>query len=173
VVVEPCATCRGAGSSEGERALEVDIPAGIGDGSRLRIAGRGAAGEAGGRPGDLYVEVSIGSDDRFERHGADLIHRLRLGMAEAALGTTRTVPGIGGDEFQLEIPRGTQSGSVFKLSRRGMPRLRRRGRGDLLVEAIVEVPTELTVEQEEALRAYAEAAGEKPKVPSGRRRRRA
>lgn len=173
VISERCDECGGAGSTPGERVLEVEIPAGIENGARLRLPGRGAAGEAGGRSGDLYVEVVVPPDPRFERHGADLIHRLHLGIAEAALGTTRMVPSIDDDEFELEIPRGTQPGSVFKLSRMGMPRLRRRGRGDLLVEALVDVPVELSEEQEAALRSYAEASGEAPIPPRRRKGRRA
>jgi molecular chaperone DnaJ len=171
VIDEPCEECSGVGSRDGERAVEVEIPAGIDDGSRLRIPGRGAAGEAGGRPGDLYVEVAVEPDPRFRRHGADLIHRVTIGIAEAALGTRRTIPVVLEDDFDLDIPAGTQPGSVFKLSRLGMPRVRRRGRGDLLVEIVVDVPERLSRDQEESLRAYAEAAGEDP-APSGKRRRR-
>ena len=172
VVVDPCEECLGRGSIDGERAVEVDIPAGIGDGARIRIPGRGAAGDAGGRSGDLYVEVEVEADPRFERHGSDLVHRARVGPAEAALGTTVAVPVVGGDDFDLEVPAGTQPGSVFKLPRMGMPRLRRRGRGDLLIEIGVSIPEDLTAEQEAHLRAYAEASGEHPDPPGRRRRRR-
>jgi molecular chaperone DnaJ len=173
VIVDACGACSGAGSVAGERALEVEVPPGVDSGARLRIPGRGAAGDAGGRPGDLYVEIAVTPDPRFERHGADLIHRVHVGLAEAALGTTREIPSVDGDGRDLEIPAGTQAGSVFKLSRLGMPRLRRRGRGDLLVEVLVDVPDDLTEAQEAAMRAYAEAAGESPAPPSRRRRRRA
>lgn len=171
VITDPCAECRGRGSIDGERTVEVDLPPGIDNGTRLRVPGRGAAGEAGGRPGDLYVEAVIAPDPRFERHGADLIHRLHIGLAEAALGCRRAVPVVGEDDFDLEIPAGTQPGSVFKLSKLGMPRLRRRGRGDLLVEVLVDVPTDLTPEEEESLRSYARSRGEEPDPPSRRRRR--
>jgi len=172
VITDPCETCQGVGSSVGERGVEVQIPAGMDDGARLRIPGRGAAGDAGGRPGDLYVEVSVEPDPRFERHGADLIHRVKVGVAEAALGTTRTVPVVAGEDFELDIPAGTQPGSVFKLSKMGLPRLRRRGKGDLLVEVLVEIPAHLTGDQEDALRTYGDLAGESPAPPSRRRRRR-
>ncbi len=171
VIVEPCQACLGRGSIDGERAVEVDIPAGIGDGARIRIPGRGAAGDAGGRPGDLYVEVGVESDGRFERHGADLVHRTKVGMAEAALGTVAMVPVVGEDDFELVIPAGTQPGSVFKLARMGMPRLQRRGRGDLLVEVIVEVPDRLTPEQEASLRGFADLTGEQPSPAVKRRHR--
>jgi molecular chaperone DnaJ len=169
VIVESCEACRGAGSVVDDVSVTVDIPAGIEDGSRMRVAGRGAAGDAGGRPGDLFVDIRVESDERFERHGPDLVHRVRLGMAEAALGTAISVPTVVDGDVDLDIPAGTQPGAVFKLSRRGMPRLRRRGRGDLLVEVQVEVPTALTDDQEEALRAYAASMGEDP--ADGRRRR--
>jgi len=138
----------------------------------MRVPGRGAAGEAGGRPGDLYVEVTVQPDPRFDRHGADLVHRLEVGLSEAALGTTVSIPTIDGDDLDLDIPPGTQPGSVFKFSRSGMPRLRRRGRGDLLVDVSVRVPAELDGEQEEALRAYAALMGEHPAEPRRRRRKR-
>jgi len=145
--------------------IEVDIPAGIEDGTRIRLAGRGQAGEPGGRAGDLYVQVSISPDTRSERHGADLLHRARLGLSEAVFGTEIEVPLVGDDPMSIDIPAGTQPGTVFKLSRKGMPRLQRRGRGDLLVEVVVDVPVELDAEAEEALRTYAEARGERPAAP--------
>lgn len=172
VVTTPCTDCDGAGSIVDDRTVNVEIPAGIEDGSRLRVTGRGAAGEAGGRPGDLYVEVSVDSDPRFVRHGADLLHTVVLGFSEAALGTAVKLPTVGGEEIDFDIPAGTQPGTVFKLSRLGMPRLRRRGRGDLLVEVRVAIPTELDEEREDLLRAYAELAGERPRAPLRRRRRR-
>lgn len=170
VIVDPCEACLGRGSIDGERTVEVDIPAGIGDGARIRMPGKGAAGDAGGRTGDLYVEVAVAEDPRFERHGADLIHRLKIGVSEAVLGTNRTIPVVADEDFSLDIPAGTQPGSVFKLSRMGMPRLRRRGRGDLLVEVTVEVPEHLTAEQEDSLRAFADLVGERPAPPAKRRR---
>lgn len=168
-ITEPCDRCSGRGSTVADVSLNVEIPAGIDDGSRLRIPGRGAAGEAGGRSGDLYVEVRVSPDDRFIRHGADLVHRIRVGFAQAALGADLSVPTVDGDPVEITVPPGTQPGTVFKLSRQGMPRLRGRGRGDLLVEVVVEVPTDLTREQEAALRAFATSLGE---TPGGERRRR-
>jgi len=172
VVSQACERCEGRGSTIEDAALTVEIPAGVEHGTRMRVPGRGAAGEPGGRPGDLYVEIRVEPDERFERHGADLIHRVALGFSEVALGTTVSIPTVDGDPIDVDIPAGTQLGDVFKLSRLGMPRLRRRGRGDLLVEVRVEVPTSLTDEQEDALRAYAEAAGERPLEGKRRRRRR-
>lgn len=162
IVVEPCPECRGVGSAADEVTLTVSIPPGVDDGARMRITGRGQAGDPGARPGDLYVQVGVAADPRFRRHGADLIHRVEIGLAEATLGTTVTIPMIDDDADEIEIPAGTQPGTVFKLSKRGMPRLQRRGRGDLLVEVVVAVPTKIDAAAEEALRSYAEAVGEHP-----------
>lgn len=169
-VVEACPECAGAGAIADVVEMDVTIPPGVDDGTRIRIAGRGQAGDPGGRPGDLYVQVTVEPDPRFERHGADLLHRAQIGFSEATLGTEIEVPVVGDDPMSIDIPAGTQPGSVFKLSRRGMPRLQRRGRGDLLVEIIVAVPADLSSDAEAALRAYAEAMGEEP--ASGRRSRR-
>ncbi len=170
VIDTPCEMCRGAGRVDDEHTVTVEIPAGVDDGTRLRLNARGGAGERGAPAGDLYVEVRIGADERFNRLGDDLHHRIRLGLSEATLGAEVTVPLIGGTTMDLDIPAGTQPGSVFRLSKQGMPRLRRRGRGDLLVEVEVAVPTELTKEQEDALRHFGELHGEEP--ASRRRKRR-
>jgi len=170
VITDPCPECRGAGSVVSDLSVTVEVPPGIEHGSRLRVPRRGAAGESGAPSGDLYVEVQVTPDERFERHGSDLIHRTHIGPAEAALGTTISVPTVDGDPVDLEVAAGTQPGSVFKMSRRGMPRLHRRGRGDLLIEVRVAIPTRLSTEQEDALRAYAAAARENP-VPPPRRHR--
>jgi molecular chaperone DnaJ len=170
VVTEPCPECRGAGSIADVVTLEVEVPPGVEDGTRLRLTGRGSAGEPGGRPGDLYVDVRVTPDDRFDRHGPDLVHRTSIGLSEAALGTTIEVPTVGADPIEVDVPAGTQPGAVFKLSKQGLPRLGRRGRGDLLVEVGVEIPTRLSKEAEDALRSYAEVADESPH--QGRRHRR-
>ena len=171
VVTDPCPSCGGAGAISDEVTVSVEIPAGVEDGARMRLTGRGSVGEPGGRPGDLYVEIRVLPDPRFERHGADLVHRARLGLAEAALGTSLKVPTVDGEDLDIEVPPGTQPGTVFKLSRQGMPRLRRRGRGDLLVEMQVIVPTSLNAAEEAALRAFA-AAGKGGEGPAERPRRR-
>jgi molecular chaperone DnaJ len=173
VIASPCPQCGGGGTVADEVSVTVEVPAGVEDGARLRLTGRGSLGEPGGRPGDLYVEIRVRPDPRFERHGPDLVHRVPLGLAEAALGTSLKVPTIDGAEVDIEVPPGTQPGTVFKLSRLGMPRLRRRGRGDLLVEMQVVVPTGLNAAQEAALRAFAAAGrpGPVPGPPPRRRRR--
>jgi molecular chaperone DnaJ len=170
-IVEPCGECRGSGSIADEVTLPVSIPAGIDDGARMRFAGRGQAGEPGARSGDLYLQVTVEPDPRFARHGADLLHRVEIGLAEAALGASVEIPMIDDDPEEIDIPAGTQPGTVFKMSKRGMPRVQRRGRGDLLVEVVVVVPDRLDGDAEAALRAYAEAAGEDPQPPKRGRRR--
>jgi len=172
LITEPCSSCSGSGAVVEDVDIVVEVPEGIDDGSRIRLPGRGAAGEPGARAGDLYVEVRVESDHRFARHGADLVHRVHLGLAEAALGTSVTVPTVDGSGTDIDVPAGTQPGTVFKLARQGMPRLQRRGRGDLLVEVIVDVPTRLSAAQEEALRAYAAASADEEPAAAGRKRRR-
>lgn len=172
-IVEPCPECRGSGSIADEVTLPVTIPAGIDDGARIRLTGRGQAGEPGARSGDLYVQVGVEPDPRFIRHGSDLLHRVPIGLSEAALGTTVEVPMVDDDPEEIDIPAGTQPGTVFKMSKRGMPRVQRRGRGDLLVEVVVVVPERLDRAAEEALRAYAEAVGEDPRHGTRRRGHRA
>lgn len=170
IVTQPCERCEGAGATVEDRTESIEIPAGIEDGARMRLSGRGSAGPAGARNGDLYVDVTVSRDPRFERHGPDLVHHAAVGIAEAALGTSIEVPVVAAEPIVLDIPAGTQPGTVFKLAKLGMPHLRRRGRGDLLVEVAVEIPTTLSAEQESALRAFAEAGGE---APSERKRKRA
>jgi molecular chaperone DnaJ len=172
IIEQPCDTCHGAGRTQGEHDLTVDIPEGVEHGTRLRITGRGGVGELGAPAGDLYVEVKIAPDSRFERVGDDLVHRARVGIAQAALGHVLSVPMIDDEDFEFDVPEGTQPGTVFRMPRKGMPRLRRRGRGDLLIEIDVVVPDRLNEDQEEALRAFAAAGEEHLTDPKGRRRRR-
>ena len=171
IVEDPCDNCSGAGRLNQEVSLTVEIPPGVDHGTRLRLPGRGGAGEFGNPPGDLYVQVKLLPDARFERVGSDLHHTVRLGIAEAALGTVIRVPLLEGDDIDVDVPAGTQPGAVFRLARKGVPHLRRRGRGDMLVNVDVAVPDSLTDEQEEALRQYAALRGEQP-LPSRKRRRR-
>ncbi len=173
VIDDPCETCRGAGRIDDERTLTVDIPAGVDDGTRLRLSGNGGAGERGAPAGDLYVEVRVSADERFDRIGDDLRHRIRLGLTEATLGAEITVPLLGNGSMEVDIPPGTQPGTVFRLSRQGMPRLRRRGHGDLLIEVEVVIPSDLTAEQEDALRTYGDLRGESPAAAQRKRRFRA
>lgn len=164
----PCVDCGGAGRIEDDRTLTVDVPPGVEDGSRLRLAGRGGVGEFGAPPGDVYVKVAVAADQRFERIGDELHHRAEIGISEAVFGTTVDVPLIDGGSETMEIPAGSQPETIFRLAKEGMPRLRRRGRGDLFVHVGVVVPTDLDAEEEELLRTYGELRSEEPTPPKKR-----
>jgi molecular chaperone DnaJ len=147
----PCEECRGRGRKAARTRLGVDIPAGIDDEQRIRLTGRGHAGERGGPAGDLYVLVNVIPDDRFVRDGSDLVTVVDVPAPTAALGTTVTVPTLEGDE-EIEIPAGTQPGTVVTIRGRGMPSLRRGARrGDQRVLVNVVVPRKLSAEQRELL----------------------
>lgn len=169
VIPDPCPACRGAGATRGRRVLNVDIPAGVDTGTRLRLSGTGESGGRSGTPGDLYVEVHVRPDERWEREGSHLVHRVRIGIAEAALGAVIDVPLIDGGDKDITLEAGTQPGTVIRLAGQGMSRVGRRGRGDLLVEVAVLVPTSLTDEQADALRSYAQLADEGPAEAKKRR----
>ena len=138
------------------------LPEGVDTGTRLRLSGKGGAGQRNAPAGDVYVEIRVREDERYQRVGDDLHHRVRVGFTEATFGTDIEVPLLEGGTEELEIPRGTQPETVYRLARKGVPRLQRRGRGDLLVHIEVAVPADLTEEEEDALRAYAELRGERP-----------
>jgi molecular chaperone DnaJ len=163
IIATPCRTCRGEGRTIAERTFTVEIPAGIAGGQTLRLGGRGAAGPRGGAIGDLYVHVRVADHDRYRRDEDDLVTDVVVSLAQAALGTTLTLPTLDGDE-ELVVPAGVQHGREFVLRGRGVPRLvssgRSRGRGDLRARIVVEVPTDLTSEQRELLRRFAESRGE-------------
>jgi molecular chaperone DnaJ len=147
VASEPCEHCDGRGREVRRRTLRVDVPAGIGDGQRIRLSGRGHAGERGGPPGDLYVLVRIEPDERFLRDGDDLVTVLDVSAPRAAVGARVMAPSLDG-EVPIEIPAGTQPGEMFTVRGEGMPRLRRSGRrGDLRVVVNVVVPRRLSREQ--------------------------
>lgn len=157
---QPCSRCSGRGREVRERSLKVDVPAGISDGQRIRLSGRGHAGEPGGMPGDLYVRVRVRQDDRFVRDGDDLICALDVAAPLAALGTTLPVPTLEGEE-DVEIPAGTQPGEIITLRSRGMPVLQRPGRrGDLKVVVDVVVPRRLRPEQKELMQQLADSLDE-------------
>jgi molecular chaperone DnaJ len=153
IVREPCSECSGRGRRAVRRSLTVDIPPGISDDQRIRLSGRGHAGENGGPPGDLYRWVSVTEDERFVREGSDLATAVNLSVSEAALGTTVTVPTLEGSE-QIDVPAGTQPGTVITLKARGMPTLGRARRGDQRVVLNVIVPRNLTDEQRDLLERF-------------------
>jgi molecular chaperone DnaJ len=159
VIESPCPDCRGEGRQVAERTYTVDIPAGVDTGSTLRLTGRGAVGPRGGPAGDLYVTLRVRPHERFEREGADLIHRLHISAVQAALGVTLELETLDGVE-QIRLQSGTQPGDVIRLRGRGVPHLQRRSRGDLMIEVVVNVPRDITAEEDELLRRLAELRGE-------------
>ena len=152
---EPCPDCNGAGRVRGDRTVEVDIPSGIDDGQRIRLAGHGHAGSPGAPAGDLYVVVQIAQHDRFVRDGKDLVCVVDLSIAKAALGASFVLDGIDG-EVELDVPAGTQPGDVISVSGHGMPGLRGGRRGDLRAVVSVHVPQRLDEAQRSALEELAE-----------------
>ncbi|HYY03280.1 MAG TPA: molecular chaperone DnaJ [Gaiellaceae bacterium] len=158
-IEHPCADCNGAGRVLEERRLEVEIPAGIHDGQRIRLSGEGHAGLLGGRAGDVYVEVRVRPDERFVREGNDVYTTVDLTLPQAALGATVQVPTLDG-ETQLTFEPGTQSGAVRVLRGRGFPVLRGFGRGDLRVMVNVLVPRHLTPEQRRLLEEFERLSSE-------------
>jgi molecular chaperone DnaJ len=147
----PCTSCAGSGRVTRERTLSVNIPAGVEDGTRIRLAGEGEAGVRGGPPGDLYIFLSIGSHAFFQRESADLHCRVPVSMVTAALGGEFEVPTIDGGKTKVKVPEGTQSGRRFRLAGKGMPVLRARQCGDMYVQVVVETPQKLTKKQRDLL----------------------
>ncbi|MCB1476074.1 MAG: molecular chaperone DnaJ [Rhodobiaceae bacterium] len=155
VIEDPCAECNGSGRVTRERTLSINIPAGVEDGTRIRLAGEGEAGFRGGPGGDLYVFLSVKPHDIFQRDGADLFCRVPVSITTAALGGSFEVPALDGKRARVDIPAGTQSGKQFRLKAKGMPVLRSHQRGDLYVQALVETPVNLTKRQRELLEEFA------------------
>lgn len=156
----PCPECRGSGRVRKVRKIDVKIPAGVENGSRLRVSGEGEAGIRGGSPGDLYIYIYVKKHREFERQGDDVYSEVKLSMAQAALGTTVLVNTLDG-KVELKIPEGTQYGTTFRLRGRGIVHLRGQGRGDHYVKVKVTTPTKLTGEQRELLKKLALSFGEK------------
>jgi molecular chaperone DnaJ len=151
VIDNPCGSCAGSGRVTRERMLSVNIPSGVEDGTRIRLAGEGEAGVRGGPAGDLYIFLSIGAHPFFQREGADLHCRVPVSMVTAALGGDFEVPTIDGGKTRVKVPEGTQSGRRFRLQDRGMPVLRSKQTGDMYVQVVVETPQSLTKRQRELL----------------------
>jgi molecular chaperone DnaJ len=151
VAETPCEECNGAGRKAGIRRFDIEVPPGIGDGQRIRITGAGHAGEPGGRPGDLYVDVRVAEDERFHRDGEDLVSIVDVPATEAMLGATVGVETLDGQR-EVAVPPGSQSGTEVLLRGLGLPRLGERVRGDHRVVLNVVVPGNLTEEQQEMTR---------------------
>jgi molecular chaperone DnaJ len=167
IVRKPCQTCRGSGLTAAEETLQVSIPAGVEDGSTLRMTGRGEAAPGGGQAGNLYVGLQVTTDQRFERDGADLHTQVALSFPQAALGATIKSPSLE-DDIEVAIPAGTQPGDTLTLRGKGLPRLHGRGTGDLVVHLKLVVPKTLSPEQEQSLRAFAGAGGDQVEPPGER-----
>jgi len=154
VIDNPCPDCSGSGRVTRERTLSVNIPPGVEDGTRIRLAGEGEAGVRGGPPGDLYIFLSIESHEFFQCDGADLHCRVPISMVTAALGGEFEVPTIDGGKTRVKVPEGTQSGRRFRLQNKGMPVLRSKQVGDMYVQVMVETPQNLTKRQRELLNEF-------------------
>ncbi|MBI3435238.1 MAG: molecular chaperone DnaJ [Proteobacteria bacterium] len=151
VIENPCPGCSGSGRVTRERTLSVNIPAGVEDGTRIRLAGEGEAGVRGGPAGDLYIFLALKAHPFFQRDGADLHCRVPVSMVTAALGGEFEVPTVDGGKTRVKVAEGTQSGRRFRLQGKGMPVLRARQVGDMYVQVVVETPQKLTKKQRELL----------------------
>ena len=160
IVKDPCKTCHGEGTVERERTVAVQVPAGVEDGTRIRLTGEGEAGGNGVPPGDLYVHVAVAEHSIFQRDGANIYCRVPLRMAQAALGTEIEVPVIDGSRTKVKIPAGTQTGAHFRLRGKGFSVLRSSARGDMYIQVTVETPQNLTKRQRELLEEFETEAGE-------------
>ena len=161
VIENPCASCSGSGRVTRDRTLSVNVPAGVEDGTRIRLAGEGEAGMRGGPAGDLYIFLSVKPHAFFQRDGADLYCRVPLSMVLASLGGDFTVHAIDGTDSKIKVPEGTQSGKQFKIKGKGMTVLRARDKGDLYIQAMVETPQNLTRRQRELLNEFEQESSNK------------
>ena len=160
VIEDPCASCSGSGRVTRERTLSVNIPPGVEDGTRIRLAGEGEAGLRGGPTGDLYIFLSLAAHAFFQRDGADLHCRVPVSMVTAALGGEFEVPAIDTSTAKVKVPAGTQSGRRFRLTGKGMPVLRSKQTGDMYVQVVVETPQNLTKRQRELLTEFEKLSSE-------------
>jgi molecular chaperone DnaJ len=167
IIENPCTDCGGQGRRQENRTLSVDIPKGIEDGTRIRLADEGEAGLRGGPPGDLYIFISIKPHDLFQRDGADLYARVPIAMTTAALGGEFEVPTLDGTRAKVKVPQGTQPGQRVRLKTKGMPILRTKDFGDLYVQLDVETPQNLTRRQRELLEEFHRESGDNSPTSDG------
>jgi molecular chaperone DnaJ len=160
VIQNPCDECSGSGRVVEATKVNVKIPAGIEEGMKLRIAGKGEDGTKSGPPGDLYVVVFLKPHEFLERHGQELVMRLPVTISQATLGAQTKVPSLDG-EINVTIPKGTQHGNLIRVKGKGVPHLKGYGRGDMLIETHILVPKKISKRQEELMREFAEIEGEK------------
>ena len=159
VIDSPCTKCHGKGSIRKTKTIEVDVPAGIDDGQMIKLSGQGELGTRGGPRGDLYIEVNVDSHSIFTREGYDVYLEMPITFAQATLGDKIQVPTLDG-KVEYEIPEGTQTGTVFRLKGKGIPKLRSNVRGDQYVKVTVEIPKKLNDKQKELVRQFAKECGE-------------
>ena len=159
IIKNPCRTCQGTGKEKIRKSVQLKIPPGVETGSRLRLRGEGEEGEFGGPRGDLYVFIHVETHGFFERKGDDILCRIPISITQAALGATIKVPTLNGDE-KIKVPKGTQYGKIFRLKGKGISHLRGFGRGDQVVQTLVEVPTNLSRKEEKVLKELAKLRGE-------------
>lgn len=160
MITKPCTGCHGTGTAKKKQNVKIHIPAGIDSGMRLKMAGYGDAGEAGGPPGDLYVYVTVEPHDVFKREGDDIVLELPISFTDATLGCKKDIPTIGGTSYRLTIPEGTQSGKILRVKEQGFPNVHGGGKGDLRIHIKVEIPVNLSADQKRLLQEF--AATEKP-----------
>lgn len=156
VIEKPCRHCRGEGRVDQMQTFEVSVPPGVDNGTRIRLSGRGEAGPQGAPPGDLYIFMHVARHPVFEREGTSLFTRMPISFTTAALGGSVEIPNLDGESYSIDIPAGIQSGKQLRRRGIGMPVLQGRGRGDLVVEIMVETPTKLSSRQKEILREFQE-----------------
>ena len=165
IIKNACKSCRGMGRVDKKKSLSVIIPAGVDDGTRIRLTGEGEAGIKGGPPGDLYIFIIEKPHSIFKRNGNSLYFKAPIPMTTAVLGGTIEVPTLDGSIVKVKIPSGTQSGSNFRLSNKGLPEVRQKTRGDLFLEAFVETPVNLSAQQKELLKKFGEDKNQKKTSP--------
>jgi molecular chaperone DnaJ len=156
VIEKPCRKCRGEGRVDERKTISIDIPPGVDEGTRIRVAGKGEAGPRGAAPGDLYIFIHLSRHKMFERDGTTLFCKAPISFTTAALGGEIRIPGLDGQEHMITIPEGIQSGKQLRQRGAGMPVLQGRGRGDMVIQIDVETPTRLSGKQKEILRSFQE-----------------
>ena len=161
-ISNPCRQCNGSGKNQSQESISVKIPKGVDDGTRIRLTGKGEAGQKGGASGDLYLFISVDNHSIFKRSDENLFYELPITFSDAALGTTVQVPSIDGGKSKIKIPAGTQHGKQLRLKGKGMPLLRGAGYGDLYIRIVTEVPVSLTTKQKQLLEEFRKIEEFKP-----------